>query len=85
MSENLDEDLKSLQDDLKHLKELDRKRFGVENTLHQILWDGQIDDVEFNETVTALVLMMKKCCEDEEWKKQLYEIDLEDYKNDEEE
>jgi len=71
-------------DEFKKLEDIERKRFGTENTLLQILWDGQIEAGCFNETVTALVLLAKKCVEDEWWRKQLYEINLEDYKDEEE-
>ncbi len=76
--------MSDIGDELKALQERDRKRFGTENTLMQILWDGQVEEECFNETMTAIVLLAKKCIEDEEWKKQLYEINLDDYKDEEE-
>ena len=66
------------------MKERDRKMFGPESTLQQILWDGQVEDTYFNETFNDIVLMMRKCVEDEEYRKQLYEINLDDYKDEEE-
>lgn len=77
--------MSDIGDELDIIKELDRKRFGTEATLQQILWDGQVEDGYFNESMTALVLLARKCCEDEEWKKQLYEINLKDFEDDEEE
>ena len=81
---SMSEETSSWKDELDKQKELDRKRFGTENTLMQILWDGQVEEECFNETMTAIVLLARQCVEDEEWKKQLYEIDLEDYKDEEE-
>lgn len=59
------------------------KQFGLEATLRQILWDGQVEDGYFNETFTGIVTLMKKCVENKDYKKQLYEVDLNDYKDEE--
>lgn len=77
--------MSDIGDDLKALQERQRKEFGPQNTLQQVLWDGQVEDFYFNETFSAIIMMMKQCVEDEEYKKQLYEINLEDYKNEDEE
>ena len=77
------------EDDIeKYFKEEQKRRekqFGLEETLKQILWDGQIEDEEFNETFSDIVKLMKRCVENNDYKKQLYEINLDDYKDEEDE
>ena len=76
--------MSEIGDEMKRLADIDRKRFGTENTLLQILWDGQVEQECFNDTFSSLVNLMKYCIENEEFKKQLYEIDLNDYKDEDE-
>ena len=72
-----EEDFKNILDEEQKKQE---KLFGLEHTLRQILWDAQVDDENFNEAMTDIVFFMKKCIENEDYKRQLYEIDLRDYK-----
>ncbi len=62
-------------------KERRKKQFGLESMLRQILWNAQIIDDDFNEAFTEVVTLMRHCIEDDYYKKQLYEINLNDYKN----
>ncbi len=62
-------------------KEKMKKQFGLESVLSQTLWDGQIDDENFNEVFSSIIYLMKKCIEDKYYKEQLYEISLENYKS----
>jgi hypothetical protein len=76
-------DTTTLEGSLKQQKALDIKRFGPENMLTQILWDAQIPEYKFDEVFKTIVDMAKKVCEDEKYKKQLYSIDLNNYKDEE--
>ena len=72
--------IKRCLDDL--LKEGDEKMknlFGLESALKQLLWDAQVSDDDFNEVFTGAVILMRKCVESEDYKKQLYEINLSEY------
>lgn len=60
-----------------------KKQFGLEAILKQILWGGQVEDEYFNETFTNITTLMKRCVENEDYKKQLYEINLDNYKTEE--
>jgi len=61
-------------------KEIDRKRFGTEHQLQQLLWDGQVEQEYYNETFVGIVNLIKNILKDDELKRQLFDINLdEDY------
>jgi hypothetical protein len=55
------------------------RQFGLEFTVKQILRDGQLEDEDVERAFERIVSMMKKVVEDENYKEQLYKIDLNDY------
>lgn len=73
-----DKDFKQL---LEEENEKRKEKFNLENTLRQILWDAQVPEDEFNETFRDIIFYMKKCIENEDFKKQLYRIRLDNYKD----
>jgi len=74
----------TIENYFKKVNKIREKQFGLENTLNQILWDGQVPEEEFNKTFQEIVDIMKKVYEDKNYTKQLYKIDLDNYKDDEE-
>jgi len=66
---------------LKEEEKRREKQFGLESCLNQVLWDAQVSDEYFNDAMTDIVFFMKKCIENEDYKRQLYEINLKNYKN----
>ncbi|MBT4376937.1 hypothetical protein HOD29_06190 [archaeon] len=55
------------------------RQFGLEFTIKQILYDCQVPESYLDLTLNSIVGMMKEVLENEESKKQLYEINLNDY------
>ncbi|MEM6737428.1 MAG: hypothetical protein AAF620_15310 [Bacteroidota bacterium] len=76
--------MSDISDYFKKQQDLERNRFGTESMIQQILWDGQVEDEYFNDTFCALVQLAKACIENDEAKRQLYEINLDDYPIEEE-
>ena len=66
--------MSDIGDFLKEQQERDRKRFGFENTLQQILWDGQVEDSYFNDTIHSLMALITLTHTDPEWKRQFEEL-----------
>jgi len=62
--------MSELGDELKKIQERDKERFGFENTLMQILWDGQVEEECYNDTVHNLVALITLTHTDEEMKRQ---------------
>ncbi len=61
-----------------------KNKFGLEDTLYYTLQDSQLNEEGFNRLFTEIVNIMKKLCEDKDYVTQLYKINLDNYKNDEE-
>jgi hypothetical protein len=59
--------------------------FSFESILKQILWDAQVDDAEFPNAMTELVTLMRNLLTNEQMQKELQEIDLSEYQDEEEE
>ena len=66
------------------MQERDRLRFGVENTVWQAIWDVQVDDYAQNELFTFIIEYTRQL-DDEELQRQVKEIDLTQYKDEDNE
>jgi len=60
------------------------RQFGLEFTLKQLLWDGQVPDDLFENTFTKIVGIMKNIVENKDYKNELYKINLKDYQDENE-
>lgn len=65
------------------IRKLNEKRFGLKSTLTHILWEGQVPKENFNKLFKKITSMMKKIVKDKDYQKQLYNIDLNYYKDEE--
>jgi hypothetical protein len=74
----------SFENYFKKMNKMRERQFGLENTLKQILWDGQVPEKEFDKAFNEIIGMMKNISEDQNYAAQLYKINLDDYKDDEE-
>ena len=77
--------MSDIADELKRVQEANRLRFGVENTIWQAIWDAQVDDYAQNELFTFIIEYTRRILDDEELQRQVKEIDLTQYEEDEDE
>ena len=75
--------MSDIGDELERIKEVERLRFGVENTVWQAIWDAQIDDYAQNELFTFIIEYTRSILKDEELQRQVKEINLTQYEEDE--
>lgn len=66
------------------LHKVREKQFGLENSLNYVLWNGQVEERQFDTIFSEVVVMMKQVVENVDYKNQLYKINLDNYKDEEE-
>jgi hypothetical protein len=69
---------------LKKLNKVREKQFGLENSLKSVLWNGQVEERDFDKLFNEIIVMMKEVSENNDYKTQLYKINLDNYRDEEE-
>jgi len=58
-----------------------KQMFGVEAAIRGILWDGQIEDEEFDNTMSQLITLIREIVESEDLQSDLFTIDISRYED----